>query len=244
MAQIAKQFKTDLIKKIQVAKDAHSFYFRRPLDFEFLPGNFIKIVLAVEHPDGRGAARFFSVASSPTEKDYLMITARIIESSFKKTLSDLTVGSTVTISGPYGRFIFDKQDQATHVFLAGGIGVTPFRSMIHYAADLNLKIRIIMLASFRTPEDIVFHKEFEEIANKLQTFTFLESITRPEESNQIWPGHVGRIDADMIKKQVPDISLAKYYIAGPEKMVNDLKEIVVSLGIDELRIVTERFTGY
>ncbi len=244
MSPSPKTFTTSLLKKGQIAKDAYAFYFKRPADFEFLPGNFLRLSINIAHPDKRGVARSFSIASSPTEKDHIMIAARIILSSFKKTLSDLNIGSTVTISGPFGQFTLDKKVLSTHVFLAGGIGVTPFRSMIRYVADLNLKTRIILLESFRTPEDIVFHKEFEEIANKLQTFTYLESITRPEGSNQIWTGPVGRIDADMIKKQVSDISSAKYYIASPPQMVNDLKEIVVSLGIDDVRIVTERFTGY
>lgn len=244
MQQVVKQFQIKLLKKIKISKDTYSFYFERPAEFEFLPGNFLRLTLSIPHPDERGVSRFFSIASSPTEKDYIMISARIIKSSYKKTLLDITDGSQVSTSAPYGRFIFDKEDRTTHIFLAGGIGVTPFRSMIRYASDLNVNIRIIVLESFRTPEDIIFHDEFAEIAKNRAWFTFVETITRPEDSNQQWTGTVGRIDTNMIKKYVEDIASSKFYIAGPPQMVNDLKEVVLTLQPDGSKIITEIFTGY
>lgn len=238
------QFEVRFLKKQQLAKDAYAFYFQRPSDFEFLPGHFVRITLPIANPDQRGNSRFFSIASSPTEKDHIMIAIRIITSAYKKTLEHLESGIQTKLSGPYGSFILNPQETVQHTFLAGGIGVTPFRSMIRYAVYTNLNVPMTLLVSSRTKQDIVFSKEFHDFAKNHSWFKFVETITRPEESRGKWSGNTGRIDENLIKKNVSDFSRTLFYISGPPIMVDDMAKVVLSLGVDEKRIRKERFTGY
>ena len=162
MSELPKQFDTKFIKKEQVAQDAYSFYFEKP-DIEFLPGQYMQLKLDIPNPDIRGATRLFSITSSPTE-NHLRITTRIIQSSFKLALSNLKPNDQVHIVGPYGKFIFDETDNSPHIFLAGGIGITPYLSMIKYAYDKNLNISMTLFTSFRKVEDIVYRDVLTKIA--------------------------------------------------------------------------------
>lgn len=232
-------FSAKLISKKKVSDDAYSFYFERPRDFEYLPGQYVKMMLDIKDPDERGASRFFTVSSSPTEKD-LMITTRIIESSFKKTLGALPVGSKVQMRGSYGAFVFEENDTRPRVFLAGGIGITPFRSMMIYMLDKNIKIPMTLIASFSTKGRTVFSDELSKLSNKVRKTIF--TVTHPDSSN--WDGETGRIDDAKLKKYIPNVSKAVYYIAGPERFVEEMGKQVLNLGIPEENIKSEDFPGY
>lgn len=233
-----------LLKKVQEAEDVFSFYFEQPSDFAFLPGQFMRLTLDIIHPDERGNSRFFSIASSPTEKNYLLITIRIDRSRFKKTIYDLVLGTKLQITAPYGTFILKPEEKIPHIFLAGGIGITPFRSMIRNAADLNMTIPITLFTSFRTPENIIFQKELRSIMAKHPWFKLVETVTQPENSKLNWQGNTGRIDQNLIKKEAPDFSSSLFYIAGPPAMVDGMVDLVKTLGIEETKIRREKFTGY
>src|SRR3989344_348529 len=194
MPNLPQTYGLKFLKKVQEADDVFSFYFERPSVFTFLPGQFLKLTLDIPQPDERGNSRFFSIASSPTEKDYLMITIRIDGSSFKKTLSSLPIETKLQISAPFGSFILKTEEKIPHIFLAGGIGITPFRSMIRYAADINISIPITLFTSFRTPESFIFQKELKEIESKHHWFKLAETVTQPENSKLKWLGNTGRID--------------------------------------------------
>ncbi len=243
MATVQK-FETELLKKCRAAKNTYTFFFERPREFNFLPGQFMRLTLEISQTDGRGNHRFFSIASAPTEKDYLMITTRSNHSAFKKTLISLPIKSKVQISGPYGVFILKPEETSPHIFLAGGIGITPFRSMIVYASDMNLSIPIILFTSFSTVEEIVFQKELQEIATRHPWFRLVETITQPDESKTPWRGIVGRIDSNLIKKYLPELSSSLFYIAGPPEMVEAIDNLVKSLQVDDSRIRKEKFSGY
>lgn len=244
MTTIVQKFETKLLQKDQAAKDIYSFFFQRPSQFTFLPGQFMRMSIEIPQPDERGNSRFFSIASSPSEKDHLMITTRSDHSTFKKTLFALTVGTKVRITAPYGVFILNPEETVPHIFLAGGIGITPFRSMIHYASDMNLAIPITLFTSFSTVEEIVFQKEFKEIAIRHPWLKLIETITQPEDSKLPWQGNVGRIDTALIKKNVSDFTSPLFYAAGPPTMVDAMLDIVKLLGVDAARIRKEKFTGY
>lgn len=233
-------FTSRLIKKQQVSRDAYSFYFARPQDFEFLPGQYIKMTLSIPNPDERGISRFFSIASSPTERQHLMITTRILESTFKKTLASLPIDSGVQMRGPYGAFVLDEEDVRPKVFLTGGIGITPFRSMSIYAHDRVLKIPILLMASFSTPQDLVFYDELSKISDEY--FKFVVTITHTEDST--WRGEIGRIDSEKTKKYIENVQGSAYYIAGPETMVTAMAELVKQLGVSDDQVKKENFPGY
>ncbi len=240
----SRTFTVSFLKKEQLTEDTYSFYFDRPSDFQFEPGQYLRLTLDIVDPDERGNKRMFTISSSPTEKDHLTITTRIIQSSFKKTLHALTANTPVTIFGPLGRFVLNEQELAPRVFLAGGIGITPFHSMIRYAADKNLSIPITLFTSFKNADEVVFREELKEIIQKHSRFELVETVTRPEEGKKPWDGHVGRVDAEWIKQNVANISSSLFYISGPGKMVDALSEVVQSLDVDQEKIRTEKFPGY
>ncbi len=233
-------FSSKLIEKAQLTNDAYSFKFERPSDFDFKAGQYLKMMLDVKDPDDRGNSRFFSICSSPTETDHLMITTRIIQSAFKKTLLNLEVGTEITLRGPHGAFVLDE-DARPKVFLTGGIGITPFRSMFVYAHDKNLSADIKLIASFTTSMEIVFLDELSSL--RRENLNFIPTVTHPEESQE-WVGEKGRIDAQMVKKHVENISDSVYYIAGPGAMVDAMVELVKSMGVVPENIKSENFPGY
>jgi ferredoxin-NADP reductase len=233
-------FNSKLIRKQKVSKDAFAFYFERPEDFEFLPGQYIKMTLDIDNPDERGISRFFSIASSPTEKDHILITSRIIESTFKKSLVNLKDGEAVNMRGPHGQFVLDEQETADKVFLTGGIGITPFRSMSVYARDKGFKSPITLIASFTNIDDLLFYEDLTAIIS--DRFKFIVTITHPEGST--WKGETGRIDVEKINKFVRSVKESVYYIAGPESMVTAMVELVTAMGVPEIQIKKENFPGY
>lgn len=239
---------TVFLRKEKVAADAYSFYFKRPKGYEFQPGQYLRIEILIDNPDVRGNSRLFTISSSPTEADYLIITTRIIQSSFKKTLDVMKIGTKVKIFGPYGVFTLNEEVKTPRVFLAGGIGITPLHSMITYAVDKSLSISITLITSFRTPEDIVFGQEMRDIAKNHSWLKLVETVTRPEESKIPWTGLTGRIDANLIKNSTRPSKLEErsgiFYISGPPTMVDALAETVKSLNVPTENIKVEKFTGY
>lgn len=238
-------FISRLIKKEQLTGDTCSFYFGRPRNFEFIPGQYVKMVLSIENPDDRGTSRFFSLSSSPTEKDHLMITTRILQSSFKKTLGNLPVGAEVQMRGPHGMFVLvlDEQDTRRKVYLAGGIGITPARSMLVYLRDKNLKIPFTphqrahgagftLIASFSNRDEIIFQNELNSISNELRKIIYV--VTSRE----------GRIDEEKIRRNISDFLNSLFYISGPAGFVEAMAKLVKSIGVPEENIKTEDFPGY
>jgi ferredoxin-NADP reductase len=199
------------------------------------------MTLDIYRPDNRGSSRFFTIASSPLEKKYLMITTKIIQSSFKKRLMTLKSQELVKFFGPIGAFILNEEEKNPRVFLAGGIGITPFHSMITYANAKKLSIPITFIASFSTMEDLVFYKELTDIANKNPIIKIIYTVTHPENG---WKGETSRISEDVIKKYVPDIFKPQYFIVGAPAMVAAMEETVNKMGVVNEKIFIENFTGY
>lgn len=232
MSSPPQSFMSRLIKKEQLTGDTYSFYFTRPSAFEFIPGQYIKMILSIENPDERGVSRFFSLPSSPTERDHLMITTRILQSTFKKTLGSLPLGAEVQIRGPHGMFVLDEKDPRLKVYLAGGIGITPARSMLVYLRDKNLNIPFTLMASFSNKDEIIFQDELNALASDGRKIIYI--VTSRE----------GRIDEEKIKKNVPDLSTSLFYISGPAGFVDAMEKLVKSMGIREENIKSEDFPGY
>ncbi|MBI2431121.1 MAG: FAD-dependent oxidoreductase [Candidatus Levybacteria bacterium] len=231
------EFFLSFLKKEQIAKDTYAFYFsREKSDFDFIAGQYIRITLPVE------PSHLFSIASSPLEKGYIRIITRITGSPFKNALLTLTPNSEVKIFGPIGRFTLQDEEKE-YVFLAGGIGITPFVSIIEYAAAKNLTVPITLFTSFSTVEETIFHKEFLEIAKAHPNIKIIHTITQLE-SAVLWNGEKGRISPELIKKYVSDPLLPLYYIAGPPKMVEAMERIVKAMSVSNDKIKKENFIGY
>ena len=238
-----KEFALPFIKKQQEAKDVYSFYFDQThTDFSFIPGNWIRVTLNLPSPDQRGNSRSFSIASSPLQKDILMITTKISQSVFKQTLYSLTPRDAVQFFGPVGRFLLNEEETQPHILLAGGIGITPFHSMLSYAHKKKLTIPLTLFASFATVEDMMYYHELQALENEY--IKIIYTITQPAKSLGQWHGETGRISEEMIKKYVTDPLASLYYIVGPGVMVSTMEEMVKEMHIPQEQIRKETFVGY
>lgn len=243
MTQAPKLFVVRFIKKEKASlADAYSFYFEKN-DFSHIPGNYIRLIIDKDYEDERGKWRYFSVAAAPSEKN-IMVTTRIIKSPFKKELMKLVEGEEVKAFGPLGKFLFHEEDTSPRVFIAGGIGITPFRPMVIEAFNKKLTTPITLFASFSSVEEIVFKEDLEKIDQASDTIKNVITITHPEESKEWWNGQTGRLNKDMIQKYIQDIHEPMYMIAGPEGFVDALSTVVREMGVAEDKIITETFPGY
>ena len=233
--------------KEQVAKDTFAFYFDRVKrtfghleDWDFYPGQYIQMMLPNENSDNRGTMRYFTISSSPLDKKYLRVLTKVIQSTFKMTLAALKPGQVVSFFGPNGDFYL-REKKSEHVLLAGGIGMTPFISMLEYATVKNLKNQITLFVAFSTPDEMIFFNQLIKISDEHENINVIYTITKP---STVWTGETGRISSELIKKNIIDVIKPLYYITGPPLMVEATVKMVQEIGISEDQIFQEHFSGY
>lgn len=231
-----------LIKKEEIANGTMAFHFEKPEGFEFRAGQFGDITL-INPPetDSEGDTRGFSIASAPYEPN-LVFATRLRDTAFKRVYRELDAGAEVKLDAPYGDFTLHKTDTTPAVFIIGGIGVTPVRSMVAQATRDKTAHKIILIHANRTPADAPFSADFEQFAKDNPNFTYVPVITG--DAPEGWDGEQGRVDGPMLKRHVTDLAAPKYYLAGPEGMVKAMRELLVGLDVNEDNIKTEEFTGY
>jgi glycine betaine catabolism B len=223
---------------------------------DYTAGQYAFFDIGGVYNDSKGPIRHFTISSSPTE-DFVMITTRIRDTPYKKRLSSLEEDTIVKVRGPQGKFVLHEDYSKPAVFLSGGIGVTPFRSMIKYATDKQLPIKIVMFDSNRNQENTLFKKQFDEFVNLNRNLKIVYTITEEEEeqgardtsspTRQQWTGERGRIDKDMLTKHLTDdqIKNSIFYTCGPPAMIKAMQDIIQNdLKIPKDRIKVEEFTGY
>lgn len=225
------------------AKNVTTFRFdRSAAPFDWRPGQFLEMTFpGLEDP--RGPTRPFTISSSPTEAGVVAITTRSGTSPFKQRLHALPVGELVDIEAPSGNFVLQAGRPA--ILLAGGIGVTPFRSMLRYATDVRLEKPLVLVYASKTPEDLVFRDELDDLARRNHAIRLLETITRPEESHAPWTGHVGRVDADLLRQAMRGVRHPMFYIAGPPGLVSEDRRLVreeMHISVNDVK--TDVFDGY
>ncbi|MBI3577751.1 FAD-dependent oxidoreductase [Candidatus Gottesmanbacteria bacterium] len=225
-------------------KEAATFIFTLDIPIGYLSGQHVSIIVPIEAPDERGKVRTFTISSSPTQEGIITITTKRGPSSFKQTLFSLPIGSAIEARGPTGSMTLDESDNRLRVMIAGGIGITPFRSILKYAFDKKLNLPITLLYSNKTPEEIVFRAELDEIASKLPSVKIIHTITHLEESKEKWEGRTGRVDETMIKEVAPDLTNTLFFIAGPTAMVEAMIELLKGLTIPNENVKFEKFSGY
>ncbi|HEX7032964.1 MAG TPA: Rieske 2Fe-2S domain-containing protein [Nitrososphaera sp.] len=219
---------------------------------DFSPGQYAFFSLdGLSAPDPKGPIRHFSIASSPTEQDYLMISTRIRDSPYKQKLSSLEKGAKITAWGPQGEFVLHDDYSKPAVFLSGGIGVTPFRSMLRFATDKQLPIKITVFDSNRNPQGILYKEEFDKWAGQNKNLKIIYTITEEDRSQSsqrtTWTGERGRIDKSMLDRHLTDdeIRNAIFYICGPPGMLKAMQELLEKdMQIPKERMKVEAFTGY
>lgn len=242
-----KEFFLPFLKREQIAKDTVSFFFdRSQVPFDFTAGQYVRMFLDLPQEDFRGNYRSFSICSSPEQKDILMITTKISESPsiFKQELASLKPGERIRFFGPMGVFVLPEHSERPIVFLAGGIGITPFHSMLLHAAAVNYPTPITLFVSFSIVQEAAFYQELIQLSQTHPTIKVIYTITHPKESQTQWSGETGRISPGLIKKYVPQETEAEYFICGPEKMVDAMIAMVMGMNIPSEQIKKENFTGY
>jgi ferredoxin-NADP reductase len=233
-----------LLERKEIAEETMEFHFSKPEGFNYKPGKHIEITL-INPPetDEEGNSRVFSLVSAPYEPN-LIVATRMRDSAFKRVLKTMPLESEVYIEGPYGSLILHSDSSKPAVFIAGGIGITPFMSMIRYATKENLPHKIFLFYSNRRPEDTAYLEELQQKEKENPNFRLIATMTQTENSKLPWHGETGYISEAMIKKYVEDITRPIYYLAGPPGMVSAMREILVKMGVIEDNIRTEEFGGY
>jgi ferredoxin-NADP reductase len=238
------RFDAPLVGRDRVAEGTMSFRFAMPADWTFRAGQFIDITL-VDPPetDTEGDTRGFSVSSAPSE-GVIAITTRLRDTAFKRVLLTMPIGTAVRIEGPFGDLRLHHADRPA-VVLTGGIGITPFRSILAQAirADGGLPYRVVLFYANRRPPDAAFLDELRGLAREEPRLTFVPTMSALE-AVDAWDGERGHIDFPMLRRHLEGVIGAIHYLTGPSAMVAALRTMLVEAGIDEDDIRTEGFTGY
>lgn len=219
-------------------------YFEKPPGFEFKPGQFANFTLdSVITTDAGGITRSLSIASAPHEKD-LLVAMRMRDTAFKRIANALPIGASFLLEGPYGNLILHRDVARPAVFLAGGIGITPFRSMIRHSTEIGSAHKIFLFYSVRRFEEAAFLSELQEIQEANRRFKFIPTITHPDGLPHHWRGEHGRIIESTLTKWLPDFQIPIFYIAGPPGMVAGMRQILGQAGVSDDDIRAEEFLGY
>ena len=218
---------------------------------DYTAGQFAFFDIGGVSNDPKGPIRHFTIASSPTE-DFIMISTRIRDTPYKKRLSSLEEGAKVKVRGPEGKFVLHEDYSKAAVLLSGGIGVTPFRSMIKYATDKQLPVKINMFDSNRDQANILYKNEFDECLNTNRNLKIIYTITAAEEQGQApssssWKGERGIINKTILTKflTTSELNNSVFYVCGPPGMLKAMQNLLQDdLHIPKERIKVEEFTGY
>lgn len=230
-----------LKETIQLSPDMVDFVFTPDRPVKYQPGQYMEWTLPHHNPDARGTRRYFTLASSPTENT-LRLGVRFSEqgSSYKDLLRHLD-GKTAIMAGQLaGDFVLPTNPQQPLAFIAGGIGITPFRSMVKYLLDTQQSRPITLLYSARTAASFVYTDIFNQAAT---TFGLKPVYAVSDEQPVGWTGHIGIIDAALIQASVPDYLKTVFYISGPQPMVQGMKNTLQGMGVKSDNIKTDFFPG-
>lgn len=233
--------KAAIAQKKEIANGTLMVDFKLKQNISFKPGQFFFIKLPkLLYSDDKGEQRHFSIVNSPNEKKIIRMATRLTGSGFKKSLNELPIGTQVEIFNFMGEFVLPKNKKKQIVLIAGGIGITPFMSMLSYVTEEKLEYSITLLYANRNRESAAFFKELVEITMKNTRIHAVFTMSEDPE----WQGEKNRIDAELIKKYFPEPKKNTYMIAGPPAMVEAISGELRELKISEKNIVTENFTGY
>jgi len=234
---MADHFEAKIKEIIQRTHNVKSFRLERKKDIDFKAGQFMCVSLKTENQ----CKRYLSISSSPTEKDYIEFTKKLTQSDFSTALNGLKPGDSLMVQYPLGKFVLEDTHNEI-AFLSGGIGITPIRSICKYIVDKKLDIDVILLYANHSIKDIVFKEDLELMQKQFPKLKVCHALSEPA------PGFEcisGRINGQIIKKEIPDYALRKFYICGPPLMVGSMRKILSDeLALPKENITTENFTGY
>ncbi len=221
-----------------------AFHFEKPSGFTFNAGQFADVTL-IDPPetDAEGNTRTFSIASPPFENE-LVFTTRMRDTAFKRSLKRVPPATEVKIGSSAGSFTLHKNPAKPAVFLAGGIGITPFLSIVRQADHDCLAHKLYLFYSSRRPEDAAFLDTLQTLEKTDTNFRLICTMTEMSKSKKEWKGETRLIDKEMLSRHLATLQGPIYYSAGPPAMVAGMRKMLVSAGVDEDDIRTEDFAGY
>lgn len=233
-----------LHEEIKIAPDIIDFIFKPQVPLRYTAGQYLEWTFPHPKTDSRGNRRYFTLASSPTE-DTLRIGVKFYDngSSYKRSMLTMDQSMPVVASQLAGDFILPKDQSKKLVFVAGGIGITPFRSMLKFLCDTQEKRDIITLFSNKYVEDIVYKDVLDEAEEKLGIRT-IYTLTDTEKIPQNWEGERGRITSEIIMRQISDWQERTYYLSGPHVMVTGFEKTLLEMGVSRSHIKKDFFPGF
>jgi glycine betaine catabolism B len=221
-----------------IATNIKTFWFKPERPVHYMAGQFTEMYLPHPNADERGEKHFFTLSSSPTEP-LLSITTKFAvdrSSTFKQTLRELKPGTPLRLADPMGDFVLPKDKATPLLFVAGGIGITPMRSMIKYLFDSKEQRNVTLLYGVNRPDELAFTHLFEEYDLKFNPIV--------KEPSTDWQGEVGALTPERILEALGDSQNSLIYLSGPEPMVEAFDKAVKASGVNKHRIVTDFFPGY
>jgi ferredoxin-NADP reductase len=211
-------------------------------EVDFRPGQYFWVTLLdPPYDDEKGPRRHISVVTSPNDRGVLGLCTRLRDSAFKRSLAELPIGAEVDVEEPKGDFVLPDETDLPYVFVAGGIGITVFRSMLRYIADENLAHRVTLVYSNRDRASTAFLDELTELASSHENIRLVPTMT----DDPGWEGETRRIGPDLLAEHLDGpLDGYRYLLAGPPAMVEGVTEQLLEAGIPGDRVRPERFSGY
>lgn len=233
-----------LMRRERVAEATMAFYFSKPSGFRHEAGQSVVMTL-VDPPetDGEGDSRAFTIASAPHEPE-LMIATRMRDTAFKRVLGAAPIGAAVRLDGPHGAMVLHDELDRPAVFLAGGIGITPFLSMVRHVVRQRMAHRIRLFYANRRPEDAAFLSELQEMEVLAPGYRLIAVMSEPEGSALRWSGETGHIGRELLARHLTDLKSPIYYFAGPPAMTAAMRAMLQEIGVGEQAMRYEEFYGY
>ena len=209
---------------------------------DFTPGQYFFVTLPdVGYQDDKGLRRHITVVTSPNEKGVLGFATRMRESAFKRSLAELPVGAEVEVEPPKGSFALPVDPSRPLVFVAGGIGITIFRSMLRYIREEGLPYRVTLLFSNRDRESTAFLDELQELEREISGFRLVLTMTQ----DPAWAGETRKIDSTFLRDYLgQDVNENTFLVAGPPAMVEGVQEALDEAGVEAENVIAERYSGY
>ncbi len=208
---------------------------------DYRPGSYFWVELPERgHQDEKGLRRHISLVTAPTEKGIVGLATRLRDTAFKRTLAELEIGDAVEVEEPKGSFLLPEDTSAKYVFVAGGIGITVFRSMLRYIRDEQLPYEVTLVYSNRDRESAAFLDELSELERALPGFKLV--LTMTDEPG--WEGESRRIDAAVLQDHLGELERYNFLVAGPPAMTEAVVAELHGAGVSEESVLADSFSGY